>query len=106
MLKAARLLIVPVLLLAALRPSLAQTSIAELLAQPPERLAALKNDPHIAKAMKFLQVSDSRADVLKKADGVVDIVTLSEQHEHPGHRWKNREMLCLVPGWNHLAQMI
>lgn len=84
MLKAARLLIVPVLLLAALRPSLAQTSIAELLAQPPERLAALKNDPHIAKAMKFLQVSDSRADVLKKADGVVDIVTLSEQHEHPG----------------------
>ena len=34
--------------------------------------------------MKFLEVSDSRADVLKKADGVLDAVVLSEQHEHPG----------------------
>ena len=84
MLKAARLLIVPVLMLAALRPSFAQTSVAELLAQPPEKLAALKSDPHIAKAMKFLEVSDSRADVLKKADGVLDAVVMSEQHEHPG----------------------
>ncbi|MEO7054713.1 MAG: DUF2059 domain-containing protein [Rhizomicrobium sp.] len=84
MLKAARLLIVPVLMLAAMRPSFAQTTTAELLAQSPEKLAALKNDPHIAKAMKFLQVSDSRADVLKKADGVMDVVILSEQHQHPG----------------------
>ena len=84
MLKAARLLIVPILMLAALRPSSAQTTTAELLAQPPEKLAALKNDPHIAKAMKFLEVSDSRADVLKKADGVLDAVVMSEQHEHPG----------------------
>ena len=83
MLKPARLLIVPVLMLAAMRPSFAQTTTAELLAQPPEKLAALKNDPHIAKAMKFLEVSDSRADVLKKADGVLDAVVLSEQHEHP-----------------------
>jgi len=37
MLKAARLLIVPVLLLAAMRPSFAQTITAELLAQPPEK---------------------------------------------------------------------
>ena len=84
MLKPARLLIVPVLVLAALRPSLAQTTTAELLAQSPEKLAALKNDPHIAKAMQFLEVSDSRADVLKKADGVLDTVVMSEQHEHPG----------------------
>ena len=34
--------------------------------------------------MKFLQVSDSRADVLKQADSVIDVVVLSEQHEHPG----------------------
>ena len=84
MLKAARLLILPVLLLAAPCPSFAQTTTEELLAQPPEKLAALKNDPHIAKAMKFLEVSDSRADVLKKADGVLDAVVMSEQHEHPG----------------------
>jgi hypothetical protein len=84
MLKAARLFIVPALMLAALRPSFAQTSTEALLAQSPEKLASLKTDPHIAKAMKFLQVSDSRADVLKKADGVLDVVVLSEQHEHPG----------------------
>ena len=83
MLKAARLLTVPILLLAALRPLSAQT-IDQLLNQPPEKLAALKNDPHVAKAMKFLEVSDSRADVLKKADGVLDAVMMSEQHEHPG----------------------
>ncbi len=91
MLKAARLLTFPILLLAMLRPSFAQTTTEELLAQPPERLAALKNDPHIAKAMKFLEASDSRADVLKKADGVLDAVVLSEQHEHPGQNalfWK------------------
>jgi hypothetical protein len=84
MLKPARLFIVPVLMLAALRPAFAQMSTEQLLAQPPEKLAALKNDPHIAKAMKFLEVSDSRADVLKKADSVLDVVVLSEQHAHPG----------------------
>ncbi|HEY2834999.1 MAG TPA: DUF2059 domain-containing protein [Rhizomicrobium sp.] len=90
MLKAARLLTVPILLLAALRPLSAQT-IEQLLNQPPEKVAALKSDPHIAKALKFLEVSDSRADVLKKADGVLDAVVLSEQHEHPGQNalfWK------------------
>ena len=90
MLKAARLLTVPFLLLAALRPLSAQTT-DQLLNQPPEKLAALKTDPHIAKAMKFLEVSDSRADVLKKADGVLDAVILSEQHQHPGQNalfWK------------------
>ena len=71
------------LLLAALCPLSAQT-VDQLLAQPPEKLAALKNDPHIAKAMVFLDVSDSRADVLKKADGVLDAVVMSEQREHPG----------------------
>src|ERR1700743_3544568 len=72
-------------------PSFAQITVDQLLAQPPEKLAALKNDPHIAKAMKFLEVSDTRADVLKKADGVLDTVVLSEQHEHPGQNalfWK------------------
>src|ERR1700756_5377722 len=59
------LLSVPLLLLAALRPSFAQTT-EQLLAQSPERLTALRNDPHIQKAMKFLDVSDSRADVLAK----------------------------------------
>jgi hypothetical protein len=81
---------VPFLLLAALRPLSAQT-VDQLLSQPPEKLAALKTDPHIAKAMKFLEVSDSRADVLKKADGVLDAVVSSEQHEHPGQNalfWK------------------
>ena len=76
-------LAVPFLLLAALRPLSAQTT-EQLLSQPPEKLAALKTDPHVAKALKFLEVSDSRADVLKKADGVLDAVVLSEQHEHPG----------------------
>ena len=84
MLRAARLLIVPLFLLAATGPSFAQMSTEQLLAQPPEKLAALKNDPHIAKAMKFLEVSDSRADVLKKADSVLDVVVMSEQREHPG----------------------
>jgi len=84
MLKAARLIIVPVLMLAAMRPTFAQMTTEQLLAQSPEKLAALKNDPHIAKAMEFLQVSDSRADVLKKADSVLDVVVLSEQREHPG----------------------
>jgi hypothetical protein len=83
MLKAVRLIAVPILLLAALRPLAAQT-VDQLLNQPPEKLAALKNDTHIAKAMKFLDVSDSRADVLKKADGVLEAVVMSEQHEHPG----------------------
>ncbi len=82
--KAVRLLCVPFLLLAASAPSFAQMSTGQLLAQSPEKLAALKNDPHVAKAMKFLQVSDSRADVLKKADGVLDAVVMSEQREHPG----------------------
>jgi len=84
MLKAARLIIVPVLMLAAMRPTFAQMTTEQLLAQPPEKLAALKSDPHVAKAMQFLQVSDSRADVLKKADSVLDVVVLSEQREHPG----------------------
>jgi hypothetical protein len=83
MLKAVRLIAVPILLLAALRPLAAQT-VDQLLNQPPEKLAALKNDPHIAKAMKFLDASDSRADVLKKADSVLEAVVMSEQHEHPG----------------------
>jgi len=90
MLRAVRLFAVPFLLLAALRPLSAQTT-EQLLSQPPEKLAALKTDPHIAKALKFLEVSDSRADVLKKADGVLDAVVLSEQHEHPGQNalfWK------------------
>jgi hypothetical protein len=90
MLRAVRLFAVPILLLAALRPLSAQTT-EQLLNQPPEKLQALKNDPHIAKALKFLEVSDSRADVLKKADGVLDAVVLSEQHEHPGQNalfWK------------------
>jgi hypothetical protein len=82
MLKPARLVFLPLLLLA--QPAFAQMTTEQLLAQPPEKLAALKNDPHVAKAMKFLQVSDSRADVLKKADGVLDVVVLSEQREHPG----------------------
>ena len=91
MLKAAWLLPVPILLLAALRPSFAQLTTEQLLTEPPEKLQALRNDPHIAKAMKFLEVSDSRADVLKKADGVLDAVVMSEQHEHPGQNalfWK------------------
>jgi hypothetical protein len=83
MLKAVRLIAVPILLLAALRPLAAQT-VDQLLNQPPEKLAALKSDPHTAKAMKFLDVSDSRADVLKKADGVLEAVVMSEQREHPG----------------------
>ncbi|MBN9553682.1 MAG: DUF2059 domain-containing protein [Alphaproteobacteria bacterium] len=82
MLKPARLVLLPLLLLAL--PAFAQTTTEALLAQPPEKLAALKNDPHVAKALKFLEVSDTRADVLKKADGVLDTVVLSEQHEHPG----------------------
>lgn len=84
MLRAARLLIVPVFFLTATGPSFAQMSTEQLLAQPPEKLAALKSDPHVAKAMKFLEVSDSRADVLKKADSVLDVVVMSEQREHPG----------------------
>ena len=84
MLRAARLLIAPLFLLSVTSPSFAQMSTEQLLAQPPEKLAALKNDPHIAKAMKFLEVSDSRADVLKKADSVLDVVVMSEQREHPG----------------------
>ena len=83
MLRAVRLFAVPFLLLAALRPLSAQTT-EQLLNQPPEKLVALKTDPHVAKALKFLEVSDSRADVLKKADSVLDAVVLSEQHEHPG----------------------
>ena len=83
MLWAVRLFAVPIFLLAVLRPLSAQTT-EQLLSQTPEKLAALKNDPHIAKAMKFLDVSDSRADVLKKADGVLDAVVMSEQREHPG----------------------
>lgn len=81
--KAVRLLSVPILFLAALRPSFAQTP-EQMLAQPPEKLAALRNDPHIQKAMKFLDVSDSRADVLAKTDQLVDQVVLEESHQHPG----------------------
>lgn len=81
--KAAGLLTVPILFLAALRPSFAQTT-EQLLAQPPEKLATLRNDPHVAKAMKFLEVSDSLGVVLKKADALVDIVVLEESHGHPG----------------------
>jgi hypothetical protein len=81
--KAAWLLSVPFLLLAALSPSFAQTP-EQLLAQPPEKLAALRNDPHIQKAMRFLDVSDSRADVLAKTDQLVDRVVLEETHQHPG----------------------
>ena len=83
MLRAVRLSAVPILLLAAFRPLSAQTT-DQLLSQSPEKLAALKNDPHIAKALTFLEVSDSRADILKKADGVLDAVVMSEQREHPG----------------------
>jgi hypothetical protein len=81
--KAAWLFSVPLLLLATLSPSFAQTP-QQLLAQPPERLAALRNDPHIQKAMKFLTVSDTEADVLAKADSVVELVMRDEGHEHPG----------------------
>lgn len=81
--KAAWLLSVSILLLAALRPSFAQTP-EQLLAQPPEKLAALKSDPHIAKAMKFLDVSDTRADVLDKAGQVVETVVREEARDHPG----------------------
>jgi hypothetical protein len=78
-----RLAFVPILLLATLNPSSAQTN-EQLLAQPPEKLAALKNDPHIAKAMKFLQASDALGAVLQKADALVDRVVLEETHSHPG----------------------
>lgn len=91
MLKAVWLLSVPILLLAALRPSFAQTP-EQLLAQPPERLTALKNDPHIQKAMKFLDVSDTRADVLAKTDQLIDRVVMEETHQHPGQTaqfWDN-----------------
>jgi len=81
--KAVWLLSVPILLLAALNPSFAQTT-EQLLAQPPEKLAALGNDPHIAKAMKFLQASDSLGTVMQKADALVDRVVLEETHSHPG----------------------
>lgn len=81
--KALRFASVPILLLAALRPSFAQTT-EQLLAQPPEKLAALKNDPHIAKAMTFLRASDSLGAVLQKADALVDRVVLEETHSHPG----------------------
>jgi hypothetical protein len=81
--KAMWLLSVPILLLAALNPSFAQTP-EQLLAQPPEKLAALGSDPHIAKAMKFLQASDSLGAVLQKADALVDRVVLEESHSHPG----------------------
>ena len=55
MLRAARLLIFPLVLLAATGPSFAQMSTEQLLAQSPEKLAALKNDPHVAKAMTAKQ---------------------------------------------------
>ena len=82
-LKALRFTSVPILFLAALTPSFAQTT-EQLLAQPPEKLAALGNDPHIAKAMKFLQASDSLGAVLQKADALVDRVVLEETRSHPG----------------------
>jgi hypothetical protein len=81
--KAVWLLSLPLLLLAAPRPSFAQT-VEQLLAQPPEKLAALRSDPHIAKAMKFLQASDSLGAVLQKADALVNRVVLEESHSHPG----------------------
>src|SRR6185312_2000077 len=81
--KAAWLLSVPILLLAALRPSFAQTP-QQLLAQPQDKLAALKNDHHIQKAMKFLQVSDSATAVLGKTDAAVELVVREESHQHTG----------------------
>lgn len=81
--KSAWLIAASILLLAAPHPSFAQTA-EQLLAQPPEKLAALRNDPHIQKAMKFLDVSDSRADVLSKTDQLVDRVVMEEAHQHPG----------------------
>ena len=81
--KALWLISVPVLLLATPRPSLAQT-VEQLLAEPPGKLAALQNDPHIQKAMKFLQASDPLGAVLQKADALVDRVVLEESHSHPG----------------------
>lgn len=77
--KAAWLPAVPFLLLAALRPSFAQTP-EQLLAQPPEKLAALRNDPHIQKAMTFLRVSDSEGTVLARTDELVDRVVTEESH--------------------------
>ncbi len=62
----------------------------------------LRNDPHIAKAMKFLQVSNSRADVLKQADSVIDVSDLSEQHEHPGQNalfWNAFRKSARRRGW-------
>ena len=81
--KAAWLLSASVLLLATLRPSFAQSN-EQLLAQPPEKLATLRNDPHIAKAMRFLQSSDALGAVTQKADALVDIVVREETHSHPG----------------------
>jgi len=81
--KAGWLLSVPFLHLAALSPSFAQTP-EQLLRQPPEKLAALRTDPHIAKAMTFLRASDSLGSVLQKADALVDRVVAEESHSHPG----------------------
>lgn len=83
MFKLARLSALPLLLLA--QPVFAQNRTAQaLLAQSPEKLAALRTDPHITKALRFLEVSDSRANVMKKTDGAIDAVIMSEQRKHPG----------------------
>jgi hypothetical protein len=86
----------PFLFLLSACPSFAQTSPEALLAQSPEQLAQLRGDPHVAKAMRFLQISDTGADVLAKTGTVVDKVVLAEQHEYPGQNalfWRNFRVL-------------
>ncbi|HVZ28448.1 MAG TPA: DUF2059 domain-containing protein [Rhizomicrobium sp.] len=82
----------PFLFMLSACPSFAQSSPDALLAQSPEQLAQLRADPHVAKAMQFLQISDTGADVLTKTDTVIDKVMLAEQHEFPGQNatfWRN-----------------
>ncbi len=86
----------PFLFLLSACPSFAQTAPEALLAQSPEQLAQLRADPHVAKAMQFLQISDTGADVLTKTDTVIDKVVLAEQHEFPGQNatfWRNFRVL-------------
>ncbi len=82
----------PFLFLLSACPSFAQTAPDALLAQSPQQLAQLRGDPHVAKAMKFLQISDTGADVLAKTGAVIDKVVLAELHEFPGQNatfWRN-----------------
>jgi hypothetical protein len=82
----------PLLFLLSACPSFAQSTPEALLAQSPQQLAQLRGDPHVAKAMQFLQISDTGADVLTKTDTVIDKVVLAEQHEFPGQNatfWRN-----------------